>query len=81
MPDASTFACTDVGVGAKSEYGVAIEVSAVATEILAFLGDCLESFCVELPDISDASTVASPDDAGGGVADGDAVEVSGGRTD
>ncbi len=81
MPDASTFACTDVGVGAESEYGVAMEVSAVATEILAFLGDCLESFCVELPDISDASTVASSDDAGCGVADGDAVEVSRGRTD
>jgi len=28
-----------------------MEVSAVATEILAFLGDCLESFCVEMPDI------------------------------
>ena len=45
------------------------------------MGDCLESFWFELPDISDASTVPSPDDAGGGVADGDAVEVSGERTD
>jgi hypothetical protein len=81
LPDASAFARTDVGVGAKSEDGVAMEVSAVAAAISAFLGDCLEIFCVELPDISDASTVASPDDAGGGVVDGDAVEVTGGRTD
>jgi hypothetical protein len=81
LPDASTFAHTDVGVGAKSEYGVAMEVSSVAAAISAFLGDCLESFCVELPDISDASTVASPDYAGGGVADGDTVEVSGGQAD
>jgi hypothetical protein len=81
LPDASTVACTDVGVGAESEYGVAMEVSAVAAAISAFLGDCLESFCVELPDISESSTVAFLDDAGGGVADEDAVEVSGGRTD
>ena len=81
MPDASTVARTDVGVGAESEYGVAMEVSAVAAAMLTFLGDCLENFFVELLDISDASTVASPGDAGGGVADGDAVEVSGGRTD
>ncbi len=73
MPDASAFARTDVGLSAESEFGVVIEVSVVAAAISAFLGECLESFCVELSDISDASTVASPDDPGGGIADGDAV--------
>ena len=60
--------------------GVAVEVSVVAAAISAFLGYCLGRFCVELPDILDASIVASNDVGGGEITDGGAMK-SGGLAD
>jgi hypothetical protein len=44
LPDASTFAHTDVGGGAESEDGVADPGSVVAAAISAFWGDDLGRF-------------------------------------